>query len=147
MPPTPHGHPAPASGSDADADAIRGADVDAGDEADSDADAAAASAAASGAEGAEVGRQLEATILDLLARRAPTSTICPSDAARAVGDDDWRDLMEPARQAAQRLVDAGQVDITQHGTPVDLATARGPIRIRRRPPAPASEQPEAAPAE
>ena len=140
MPPTPHGHPSSAPGPHADPDAVRGGDVDAGGEADSD-------AAAAGAEGAEVGRQLEATILDLLARRAPTSTICPSDAARAVGDDDWRALMEPARQAAQRLVDAGQVDITQHGTPVDLATARGPIRIRRRPPAPASEQPEAAPAE
>ncbi|MCS5723117.1 DUF3253 domain-containing protein [Herbiconiux sp. CPCC 203407] len=82
--------------------------------------------------------QLETAILDLLAKRAPTSTICPSDAARAVGGadpDDWRPLMEPARQAAQRLVDRGEVDITQGGEPVDLAGARGPIRIRRRRPA------------
>ncbi|UTT68224.1 DUF3253 domain-containing protein [Arthrobacter sp. DNA4] len=42
-----------------------------------------------------VGRQLEAKILELLASRAATSTICPSDAARAVGGDDWRHLMEP----------------------------------------------------
>ncbi len=35
----------------------------------------------------EVDRRLEATILDLLARRAVTSTICPSDAARAVAAD------------------------------------------------------------
>ena len=89
----------------------------------------------SGAEmgGSGVEEQLETTILELLARRAPTSTICPSDAARAVDPDDWRPLMEPARQAAQRLVERGAVDITQGGTPVDLATAKGPIRIRRRP--------------
>jgi len=39
--------------------------------------------------------------------------------------------MEPARQAARRLVDAGEVEITQRGAVVDPATARGPIRIRR----------------
>lgn len=75
--------------------------------------------------------QLEAKILELLAARAATSTICPSDAARAVGGDDWRHLMEPAREAARRLVDAGQVDITQGGSVVDPATAKGPIRIRK----------------
>ncbi len=78
-------------------------------------------------------RKLETTILDLLDRRAPTATICPSDAARAVGSEDaWRDLMEPARRAARRLVAAGDVEITQKGHVVDPSTARGPIRIRRR---------------
>lgn len=81
----------------------------------------------------EVDRQLEAKILELLASRADTSTICPSDAARAVGGDDWRRLMEPARAAARRLVDAGQVHITQGGSVVDPDTARGPIRIRKVP--------------
>jgi len=76
-------------------------------------------------------RELETTILALLAQRAASSTICPSDAARAVGDDDWRDLMEPARRAARRLVDAGEVEITQKGSVVDPSTARGPIRIRK----------------
>ncbi len=76
--------------------------------------------------------QLERTILSLLDQRAPTATICPSDAARAVGTTDgWRELMEPAREAAGRLVQDGRVEITQGGQVVDLATARGPIRIRR----------------
>jgi hypothetical protein len=76
--------------------------------------------------------ELERTILALLDQRAPTSTICPSDAARAVGTaDGWRDLMDPARAAAQRLVDAGEVEITQGGAVVELATAKGPVRIRR----------------
>ena len=84
-------------------------------------------------EPSDVDRRLEETILDLLAQRARTSTICPSDAARAVGDEDsWRDLMEPARRAARRLVDRGEVDITQGGHVVDPSTAKGPIRIRRR---------------
>lgn len=78
-----------------------------------------------------VGLQLEAAILELLAARAATSTICPSDAARAVGDENWRDLMEPARRAARRLVDAGEVEITQGGSVVDPSTAKGPIRIRK----------------
>ena len=65
--------------------------------------------------------------------RARAATICPSDAARAVpGDDDgWRELMEPARRAARRLVAAGDVVITQGGKVVDPSTAKGAIRIRR----------------
>ena len=78
-----------------------------------------------------VDQQLEAAILELLAARAATSTICPSEAARAVGGAEWRDLMEPARRAARQLVDAGQVQVTQGGSVVDPATARGPIRIRK----------------
>ncbi len=76
-------------------------------------------------------RRLEQEILDLLDARAADATICPSEAARRVGDDDWRDLMEPARRAARRLVDAGDVEITQAGHVVDPSTAKGPIRIRR----------------
>jgi hypothetical protein len=77
--------------------------------------------------------ELERTILSLLDDRALSSTICPSDAARAVGTvDSWRSLMDAARDAARRLVEAGEVVITQGGEVVDLDTARGPIRIRRR---------------
>ncbi|MEU6988042.1 DUF3253 domain-containing protein [Streptomyces sp. NPDC046324] len=86
----------------------------------------------------ELGRQaeqrLERAILELLERRGPTSSICPSDAARAVytGDDDgWRALMEPTRRVARRLAAAGEVDITQGGRPVDPADLRGPVRISR----------------
>lgn len=77
-------------------------------------------------------RRLERAILDLLGARAATATICPSEAARAVGGDGWRELMEPARRAARRLVATDAVEITQGGRVVDPSTARGPIRIRRR---------------
>lgn len=92
-----------------------------------------------GCEKNETDAALERTILTLLDRRAPTSTICPSDAARAVGNEDnWRDLMEPARDAARRLVTSGEVEITQGGVVVDLGTARGPVRIRKVRPASSS---------
>jgi hypothetical protein len=83
----------------------------------------------------ETDRRLEAAITDLLARRGRTATICPSEAARAVADDEgdgWRELMEPARRAARRMVDRGEVEITQGGRVVDPSTAKGAIRIRRR---------------
>ena len=70
-------------------------------------------------------------IVEKLAARAPSSSICPSDVARELGDEHWRDLMEPARQAARRLTASGEVEVTQGGEVVDGATARGPVRIRR----------------
>ena len=81
-----------------------------------------------------VDRELEASIRSLLADRATDATICPSEAARAVGGADesaWRELMEPARRAARRLVAAGEVEITQGGRVVDPSTAKGAIRVRR----------------
>ena len=78
--------------------------------------------------------QLEQVIRDLLASRRGGATICPSDAARQVGpaeDEGWRELMEPARRAARRLVAAGEVEITQGGKVVDPSTAKGAIRIRK----------------
>lgn len=75
-------------------------------------------------------RALEQAVLALLDARSAGATICPSEAARAVGGDEWRALMEPARSAARRLVASGVVEITQGGRVVDPSTARGPIRIR-----------------
>jgi hypothetical protein len=77
-------------------------------------------------------RALEDEIRRLLSLRAAGATICPSDVARSLGDEHWRDLMEPVRQAARRLTDAGEVEITQGGQVVDMGAAKGPIRIRRR---------------
>jgi hypothetical protein len=74
---------------------------------------------------------LERSVLTLLGARAPGATICPSEAARAVGGEQWRTLMEPARAAARRLVARGEVEITQGGRVVDGSTATGPVRVRR----------------
>ncbi len=79
----------------------------------------------------DVDRQLEQTIDALLDQRRDGATICPSEAARAVDPEDWRALMPAARDAAGRLAAAGAVQVTQRGEVVDVATARGPVRIRR----------------
>jgi uncharacterized protein DUF3253 len=74
---------------------------------------------------------LRAAILRISRERAPDKTICPSDAARAVGGDDWRDLMDDARAIARDLARSGDVEISQRGEVLDPdATWRGPIRIR-----------------
>lgn len=78
----------------------------------------------------DIDRRLEKAILHLLDRRGRTGSICPSEAARVVGGDDWRTLMERSRRAARRLMAAGAVDIIQRGRVVDPSTARGPIRVR-----------------
>ncbi|OLM32027.1 hypothetical protein Ae717Ps2_2922 [Pseudonocardia sp. Ae717_Ps2] len=83
--------------------------------------------------GRPVDTELESAITGLLDRRRSGATICPSETARAVDPDGWRDLMEPARTAAHRLVDAGRVEILQSGRVVDPSMAKGPIRIRRVP--------------
>jgi hypothetical protein len=81
-----------------------------------------------------VDRELEAALCELLEARGNGKTICPSEAAKVVGGTEsegaWRNLMEPARMAARRLVASGDVEIIQQGRVVDPSTARGPIRIR-----------------
>ncbi|OBI76990.1 DUF3253 domain-containing protein [Mycobacterium sp. E740] len=75
--------------------------------------------------------RLRAAILALSRARGPDKTICPSDAARAVGGDGWRELMDDAREVARALARAGDVEITQKGEVLDPdAPWRGPIRIR-----------------
>lgn len=82
-----------------------------------------------------IDRELEAAIQGLLEQRGNGKTICPSEAAQVVGgtksEAAWRNLMEPARMAARRLVASGDVEMTQQGRVVDPSTAKGPIRIRR----------------
>ena len=79
----------------------------------------------------DVGARLERTIGELLDTRRPDASICPSEAARAVDPEAWRELMPAARAAAGRLAAAGTAEVTQGGQVVDVATARGPVRVRR----------------
>ena len=77
-----------------------------------------------------VDERLESAIVGLLESRAGGATACPSEAARSVGGTAWRELMEPARCAARRLVAAGRIEIVQGGRVVAPSTAKGPIRLR-----------------
>lgn len=76
-------------------------------------------------------QRLESSIRALAEHRGPRSSICPSDAARAVAGGNWRELMGDARDVARQLAKSGHVEITQRGAvvgPDDDWT--GPIRIR-----------------
>ena len=81
------------------------------------------------AEAEPLDERLRAAILTLLAGRS--GSMCPSEAARAVGGEQWRPLMEPTRRAARVLARQGAVEITQRGAVLDPdGQWRGPIRIR-----------------
>ncbi len=85
-----------------------------------------------------VSQRLRSAIRALAQHRGHGSSICPSDAARAVGGKGWRDLMADATAAARELARDGSVSITQGGRVIDPdADWRGPIRIRTCEPPPA----------
>ena len=77
--------------------------------------------------------RIVATVFALLDARAADSTICPSDAARALAADAaaWRALMPEVRRVAAALAASGALRVTQHGEDVDALAARGPIRLGR----------------
>jgi hypothetical protein len=95
-----------------------------------DGDGPPAGAARSALGGRPAATRLRA-ILALAQHRGPNSSICPSDAARAVGGHDWRDLTAQSRSIAFALARDGDVENTQRGAVVDPdQPSRGPIRIR-----------------
>jgi hypothetical protein len=76
-------------------------------------------------------QRLAAAMRTLLRRRGPDKTICPSDAARAVGGERWRRLLPTARDLARELAAAGELEVTQRGQALDpKAEWTGPIRLR-----------------
>lgn len=81
---------------------------------------------------APIRQRVKAAICALAEHRGRGSSTCPSDAARAVGGEGWRELMDDARDLARELALSGDVEITQSGKVVDPEGQwRGPIRIRK----------------
>lgn len=78
-------------------------------------------------------RERAASAITELLRQRAGKTICPSEAARAIGGDDWRELMPLVRDVAADLVVQGRVIVQQKGKTVDITTARGPVRLARGP--------------
>lgn len=72
------------------------------------------------------------TILTLLAARAPSASICPSDVARALSSEErvWRAQMPAIRRVAAQLAAEGRVKVTRGSEEVDALSKGGPIRIR-----------------
>jgi hypothetical protein len=77
-------------------------------------------------------QDIEDKILALAGERGPDKTICPSDAARAIGGphpDGWGPLMIPVRRVAVRLAKEGRVVIYRKGKAVDPDSFKGVYRI------------------
>lgn len=77
-----------------------------------------------------VNKQIKEKILELTLKVGPEKTICPSEVARILWPDDWRDHMEEVRQVAIDLQAAGKIVICQKGVPVTDLQFKGPIRLR-----------------
>lgn len=73
--------------------------------------------------------RITATIRALLRKRDGKS-ICPSDAARVVGGDAWRDRMTDVRRVAGEMAARGVLVVTQKGKEVGVDVS-GPIRFNR----------------
>jgi len=74
-------------------------------------------------------RTIAATIRKLLRERGAGKSICPSDVARALSPDGFRALMPAIRAEAARLARERELVVMQRGEVVNIATARGPIRL------------------
>lgn len=73
---------------------------------------------------------VESAIFELLDRRDPGKTVCPSEVARAVDPDGWRRLMPQVRSTAVGLARQGRLVITRHGKPADPDSFKGVYRLR-----------------
>ena len=71
---------------------------------------------------------VEAEITAQIIARGAGKTICPSEVARALGED-WRALMPLVRGVAAEMAARGAVAVTQKGVAVEATLARGPIRL------------------
>ena len=88
--------------------------------------------------------QLESRLHRLLESRVYPKTICPSEVPRSLtiselrglGVTGWRDLMDETRAIIWRLRDEQELEILQHGKPLDdgitIEDVKGPIRVRKK---------------
>lgn len=70
----------------------------------------------------------------LLAARAPSATVCPSEVARAIAREigreaDWKDLMPLVHEAIDTMVERSAVQLSWKGVLLNRRT--GPYRIGR----------------
>ena len=67
----------------------------------------------------------------LLERRGHGKTICPSEVARQIDDQYWRDYLEDVHHAVVFMVEKGLIRITQKGKEVDPLKRKGAYRIKK----------------
>ena len=74
--------------------------------------------------------KISETILSMADERGPEKSTCPSEVARRLFPDDWRNHMNEVVDEAIELHNQAKVVITQKGLPIDVNHIKGPIRIK-----------------
>mgnify|MGYP003576440166 CR=1 FL=1 len=69
-------------------------------------------------------------IITTATERGPDKSTCPSEIARMLFPDDWRDHMKAVLGVAIDLVRQGKVMITKKGEAVDINNIKGAVRIK-----------------
>ena len=75
-------------------------------------------------------KDISTTILSVATQRGPEKSTCPSEIARKLFPDDWRNHMKNVRNVAIDLHNQGKVMITQKGIAIDVNHIKGPVRIK-----------------
>ena len=76
--------------------------------------------------------QIEAALLAVISARGLGASACPSEVARKLQPDTWRELMPSIRRVAAKLAQRGRLEITQGGSVVvPTEPFKGPIRVRQ----------------
>jgi hypothetical protein len=75
--------------------------------------------------------QYRDAILEMLAERGVSKSVCPSEVARRVHASEWRIAMEDVRTAGRLLADEGLIVVTQGAQVLEaLEEWRGAVRFR-----------------
>ncbi|WP_119353686.1 DUF3253 domain-containing protein [Azohydromonas sediminis] len=78
----------------------------------------------------DVACAIERALLDLLAARDASASVCPSEVARQLWPAAWREHLSDVRAVARVLAVQGRVTVTQRGRVLDpQAPWRGALRL------------------
>ncbi len=75
-------------------------------------------------------KKIKETILEMTELRGIEKSICPSEVARAIDAQEWRELMPLVREQAIILRDQGKILITQKNKILDNEI-HGAIRLKK----------------
>lgn len=74
-------------------------------------------------------QEIKGRILSLTKKKGPAKSVSPSQVARDLFADVWRDHLDEVRNMAGELQSEKMISITQDGKPVDIKKTQGPIEL------------------
>ena len=72
---------------------------------------------------------IRSRLLEFARKRGENKTFCPSEIARSIDQENWRDLMHSVRLEGKKMASENLLICTQKGKPMDPLLAKGPIRF------------------